>query len=74
MITLVGREWHVAELKSALDSDKSEFVAFTGRRRVGKTYLIGQVFKDNIDFELTGIHKAKRVYEKMQQLCCDFNQ
>lgn len=32
------------------DSDRSEFVAIYGRRRVGKTYLVNEVLGDRILF------------------------
>jgi uncharacterized protein len=39
----------------------SEFIAIYGRRRVGKTYLIREFFKDKgIYFELTGIKNATK--------------
>ena len=42
-------------LANAYASNKPELVAVFGRRRVGKTYLIGSFFKGKIDFELTGL-------------------
>ena len=51
---LIGRKSHIEELENALTSNKPEMVALVGRRRVGKTYLVGQVYANRIDFELTG--------------------
>jgi uncharacterized protein len=51
---IVGRQKQIAELKEAVASDKPEMVALVGRRRVGKTYLVRQVYVNDIDFELTG--------------------
>ena len=42
---LIGRKKEREQLLSLLESDKSEFVAVYGRRRVGKTYLIREVFE-----------------------------
>jgi uncharacterized protein len=42
-------------LTAAYTSEKPELVAVFGRRRVGKTYLIGSFFAGKIDFELTGL-------------------
>ncbi|MGV2480614.1 UNVERIFIED_CONTAM: AAA family ATPase, partial [Salmonella enterica subsp. enterica serovar Weltevreden] len=39
-------------------SGKSEFIALYGRRRVGKTYLVRNVFGDKITFSLTGLGRA----------------
>ena len=36
-------------------SGKSEFIALYGRRRVGKTFLIRNFFKDQFDFYATGV-------------------
>jgi AAA+ ATPase superfamily predicted ATPase len=35
-------------------SDKSEFVAMHGRRRVGKTFLVGEYFKNRFAFYVAG--------------------
>ena len=51
---LIGRKSQIAELEEALASNKPEMIALNGRRRVGKTYLIGQVYANCIDFELSG--------------------
>lgn len=52
---LVGRKEEIALLKRAYDSSESEFVAVYGRRRVGKTYLIRNVFDGVFTFQHTGI-------------------
>lgn len=44
------------ELLSLTASEKSEFVAIYGRRRVGKTFLIRETFKNNLAFQHTGIN------------------
>lgn len=55
---LVGRFAEKKMLKSALESDISELIAVYGRRRVGKTYLIRQVYEGQITFELSGLHNG----------------
>jgi uncharacterized protein len=52
---MVGRETQTEQLQEALNGSKSAFIALTGRRRVGKTYLVDEVFKKNICFRVTGI-------------------
>ncbi len=42
-------------MQRLLRSSKSEFLAITGRRRVGKTYLINQLYGPHYGFQLTGI-------------------
>jgi uncharacterized protein len=51
---LIGRKRPIAELEEARTSSKPELVALIGRRRVGKTYLVKQVYAQQIDFELIG--------------------
>lgn len=51
----IGREKEIQLLNDICASDKSEFVALYGRRRVGKTYLIQQFFDNHFSFSATGI-------------------
>jgi hypothetical protein len=60
-MSIVGREKEVSLLTQVLDSQKPEFLAIYGRRRVGKTYLVREFFKNQgIYFELTGIKDAAK--------------
>lgn len=52
---LIGRTKEIRKLQRYIKSRKSEFVALYGRRRVGKTYLIRQVFDGQMTFHLTGL-------------------
>ncbi len=52
---LIGRTKEIRKLHGYIKSRKSEFVALYGRRRVGKTYLIRQVFDGQMTFHLTGL-------------------
>ncbi len=71
---IIGRTSEIASLNDAFTSKASEFVAVYGRRRVGKTFLIKQVFKNDICFELTGIQNATKqeqlahFYQTLQKL------
>jgi predicted AAA+ superfamily ATPase len=56
---MVGRKSEKAIIESLLKSQKSEFLAVTGRRRVGKTYLIDTLLGDYYCFSMTGIQNAK---------------
>ena len=55
---LIGREKEIQELRQAYDSDESKFVAIFGRRRIGKTYLVREVFQDNFAFTYSGMAQA----------------
>jgi len=52
---LIGRKKEIQKLRNYKKSRKSEFVALYGRRRVGKTYLVRQVFQQEMTFQLTGL-------------------
>lgn len=54
---MVGRKREVSALQRAMTSDESEFVAIYGRRRIGKTYLVREFFKDKFAFQHTGLEK-----------------
>ena len=58
MSEILGREVEVRRLNTAKNSRKSEFIAVYGRRRVGKTFLIREYFRNQMDFELTGLANA----------------
>lgn len=55
---LVGREKEQTLLREILKSEKSEFVALYGRRRVGKTFLVRETFDYKFSFHHTGILDA----------------
>ena len=51
---LVSRDRECDELQRCLESDRSEFVIISGRRRIGKTYLIDKFFNYKSDLKLVG--------------------
>lgn len=59
----IGREKEQAILNNLLQSRESEFVAVYGRRRVGKTFLIQTVYKNQIAFEITGLNGVSRALQ-----------
>ena len=58
MSKIIGRVQEKKLLTQALTSEVSEFVAVTGRRRVGKTYLIDQLYTGHYCFTLTGVQNG----------------
>lgn len=52
---MIGRQKEQKALMERYRSKSSEFVAVYGRRRVGKTFLVRQVFGDKLAFQLTGM-------------------
>ena len=60
MAAIIGRKQEQKELKRLYESDEAEMVVVYGRRRVGKTYLVNQVFaKEGFSFKITGLYKSK---------------
>jgi AAA+ ATPase superfamily predicted ATPase len=57
MNTFVGRKKEKATLLDALKSKHSELIVIYGRRRVGKTFLVRNVYRNYIQFEFSGINK-----------------
>lgn len=60
---IVGRKREQELIMQRYNSDKAELVAVYGRRRVGKTYLVKQVFSEDFDFAFTGMYKAPRAVQ-----------
>jgi uncharacterized protein len=60
MENIVGRKSQIGDLQAAMVSNRAEMVALIGRRRIGKTFLVKQVYENRINFELTGIQYANK--------------
>lgn len=59
-MNIIGRKEEIKELERLYTTSSSEFVAVYGRRRVGKTFLIKEVFKDRMTFWHTGLSPYDR--------------
>lgn len=57
---IVGRKSELKVLKDLISSERSEFIAVYGRRRVGKTFLIRKAVNENFSFFVTGVHNASK--------------
>lgn len=55
---IIGRNLETKLLQEYIHSDKSEFIAIYGRRRVGKTFLVRQTLCEEICFALTGMENS----------------
>lgn len=55
MSKIIGRKRELAEFANLYNSDKAEFVAVYGRRRVGKTFLVDEALKGKITFRHAGL-------------------
>ena len=70
---MIGRKYERQKLDNLLSSNKAELLSIIGRRRVGKTYLIREHYKDHIVFEFTGTqysnkkNQLKKFAQKLQE-------
>lgn len=55
---IIGRKNEIRHLLQYIDSNRSEFIVIYGRRRVGKTFLVKELFGDSFSFRITGIEQA----------------
>lgn len=70
----VGRVTETKELLSLTTLESSDLLMVTGRRRVGKTYIINEVLKDYIVFKFTGTQygNTENQLEKFTQKISEF--
>ena len=64
MATIIGRAEEQRQLNLLANSSKAEFIAVYGRRRVGKTYLVTEHFRDQLAFYASGVLNAKTIQQK----------
>lgn len=58
--TIIGRKKELSLINQYFNSGKAEFIAVYGRRRVGKTFLIRQHFRNQFAFDMTGIMEGTK--------------
>ena len=76
---VIGREEEIATLERLYHSKKPEFIAIYGRRRVGKSYLVSEVYGRKIVFTAVGTYlkvkdeelEDKKVYESYRRIQLD---
>ncbi len=71
--SIIGREAEIATLERLYKSQKSEFVAIYGRRRIGKSYLVSEVYGKKITFTAVGtyIKDEDKEYETYRRIQLD---
>ena len=55
---IIGRDAERNLLTEIYNANRADMLAITGRRRVGKTYLINAFFESELNFEFSGILQA----------------
>lgn len=58
MEKFIGRNREINEIERCYNSDRSEFVVISGRRRIGKTFLVSNALKGRITLSYVGSHKS----------------
>lgn len=56
---IIGRQAEIKELEKLYGNGHSEFVVLYGRRRVGKTFLVNELFRGRITFSHTALYGGK---------------
>lgn len=59
MKNIIGRDTEQKQLEFLAQSKKAEFIAVYGRRRVGKTFLVTEHFRDRLAFYASGVLNGK---------------
>lgn len=54
MEKIIGRKEEIGKLTDYYNSGRPEFVAIYGRRRIGKTFLVRNLFRNKFTFEMSG--------------------
>lgn len=68
MSVIIGRNQETQELMRAYNRKQSQLVAVYGRRRVGKTYLVRELFKEEFAFYHTGVSPVELKDENLLEV------
>lgn len=67
MSEIIGRQKEIEELKSIFRRKQAQLVAVYGRRRVGKTHLVRELFKEHFAFYHTGVSPLEQNTERLME-------
>ena len=57
-VAIIGRKEEQIVLAKILASPEAELVAVTGRRRIGKTFLVTTVYEKHLVFDMIGVQNG----------------
>jgi uncharacterized protein len=60
---IIGRHEEMQAFQELLQSNTSEFLSVSGRRRVGKTFLIRHFFASQMVFDCSGLHEKNQLQQ-----------
>ncbi|MGL5264268.1 MAG: AAA family ATPase [Candidatus Rhabdochlamydia sp.] len=73
MNVIIGRKKELELLQEIYESSEPQFLAVYGRRRIGKTFLISEFFKNKgVYFEITGMKEGSKS-EQLFQFAYEFS-
>ena len=55
---LIARKRERDRFKQQIEATESKLIAVYGRRRIGKTFLIREYFKEYMKFEISGLYQG----------------
>ena len=58
--TIIGRREEIRRLQKCYSSSEAQLVIVYGRRRVGKTFLVSELFRDRFALRLTGAYNQPK--------------
>lgn len=64
---IIGREAEIKELRELYTSNKPVFAVVYGRRRVGKTFLVRELFEDKFTFYHTGLSPIEMSGDRLKE-------
>lgn len=67
-MNIIGRKSESAELERLYCDGRPEFVVLYGRRRVGKTFLVNELFKGRITFSHTALSPVELEGKELQRM------
>ncbi len=67
---MVGRKEKINKLNELYSSDKVELIAIYDRRRIGKTYLVDETFKDHFTFRHASLSSFDEDNNNLLDLIC----
>ena len=57
---IIARRHEINRIHECLKEDTAQLIILYGRRRVGKTFLINELFEGRFDFKITGAYREKK--------------
>lgn len=65
---IIGRKQEILELEDLYSNGRSEFVVLYGRRRIGKTFLVNELFGDKFTFSHTALSPVEMAGKDLMRM------